>query len=283
MDRKKLSLILALITICLWGSLATFGNLLLHLPPFYILGVTFLIGSIPGFFKPKEMFPPWRTLIWGVFGYFGYHFCLFYAFRFAPPLEANLINYLWPVILVLFGPLFFKESKLKFYHILGGLFSIAGCFILVAGFNFDFKKENFFGYFLALTAAFIWPIYSLGKKKLPSNSVWSIGSFCLISGLLCLVTHVIIEPRVVLQWHDAWKLIIMGIGPFGLAFYTWDIALKFGDSRVIGALAYLTPVLSTLGLVYFTGEVIHFTTLVAMLLIISGSSLGVLDFFPRKR
>ena len=179
--------------------------------------------------------------------------------------------------------MFFKESKLKFYHLLGGFFSIAGCFILVAGFRFEFKQENFFGYFLALTAAFIWPIYSLGKKKLPSNSVWSIGSFCLISGLLCLVTHVTIEPRVVLQWHDAWKLLIMGIGPFGLAFYTWDIALKFGDSRVIGAMAYLTPVLSTLGLVYFTGEEIHNTTLVAMVLIISGSSLGVLDFFTRKR
>ena len=163
MGRKKLSLLLALITICLWASLATFGNLLLHLPPFYI--VSFLIGSIPGFFKPREMFPPWRTLIWGVFGYFGYHFCLFYAFRFAPPLEANLINYLWPVIMVLLGPLFFKESKLKFYHLLGGFFSIAGCFILVAGFRFEFKQENFFGYFLALTAAFIWPIYSLGKKN----------------------------------------------------------------------------------------------------------------------
>lgn len=283
MDRKKLSLIFALVAICLWASLATFGNLLLHLPPFYILGVSFIIGSLPGFFKLREMFPPLKTLSWGVFGYFGYHFCLFYAFRFAPPLEANLINYLWPVILVMLAPFFFSDLKLKLYHFLGSFFSIAGCFILVAGFNLTFKKENIVGYFLALAAAFIWPIYSLGKKKLPSMSVWSIGSFCFFSGILCLLTHFLIEPRVVLQWHDAWKLIFMGIGPFGIAFYAWDIALKFGDSRLIGALAYLTPVLSTLGLVYFTGEVIHFNTFIAMVLIISGSSFGILDFFPRKR
>ena len=153
----------------------------------------------------------------------------------------------------------------------------------MTGFSFDFKKDHLFGYILALCAAFIWPIFSLGKKKLPQTSIWAIASFCFISGLLCFLTHFLIEPRVVLQWHDAWKIIVMGIGPFGIAFYTWDIALKHGDSRVIGALSYLTPVLSTLGLVIFTDETLKSTTLIAMFLIISGSSLGILDFFPRKR
>lgn len=283
MVQKNLSLVLALLTISLWASLATFGKLLLHLPPFYILGGAFIIGSLPGLFHHREMFPGIRTLSWGVFGYFGYHFCLFYAFRHAPVLEANLLNYLWPVILVLISPLFFKEFKIKAHHIFGGALSIFGCFILVTGFSFDFKKDHLFGYILALSAAFIWPIFSLGKKKLPQTSIWAIASFCFISGLLCFLTHFLIEPRVVLQWHDAWKIIVMGIGPFGIAFYTWDIALKHGDSRVIGALSYLTPVLSTLGLVIFTDEALKSTTLIAMLLIMSGSSLGILDFFPRKR
>jgi drug/metabolite transporter (DMT)-like permease len=283
MGQKNLSLVLAFLTISLWASLATFGKLLLHLPPFYILGAAFMIGSLPGFFHPREMFPSIKTLGWGVFGYFGYHFCLFYAFRHAPVLEANLLNYLWPVILVLISPLFFKEFKIKIHHIFGGVLSILGCFILVTGFSFDFKTEHLFGYLLALSAAFIWPIFSLGKKRLPQTSIWTIAGFCFISGLLCFFTHFLIEPRVVLQWHDAWKILVMGIGPFGIAFYTWDIALKYGDSRIIGALSYLTPVLSTFGLVMFTNEDLKSATLMAMFLIMSGSSLGVLDIFPRKR
>jgi drug/metabolite transporter (DMT)-like permease len=217
-----------------------------------------------------------------VLGYFGYHFFLFYAFRYAPAIEANLINYLWPVIMVMLSPMVFPKEKLKYYHVIGAILSVIGSAVLVFGKGWDLKMENLLGYGLAFMAALTWPIYSIGKKKLPRTSVWAIGSFCLISGILCFITHVLIEPHVVLQFNDAWKLALMGIGPFGVAFYCWDLALSKGDARVMGALAYLTPVLSTLGLVFFAGQEMVFSTFVAMLLIIGGASAGLLDFFPAK-
>jgi drug/metabolite transporter (DMT)-like permease len=282
MNQKSLSLILALITIFCWGSLATFGNLLLHLPPFYVLGVTFLLGSIPSFFRPKQMFPQWKILLLGVLGYFGYHFFLFYSFRFAPAIEANLINYLWPVIMVMGTPLAFPGQKLKSYHWFGAFLSIVGCLVLVLGKGVDLKAQNLTGYGLALLAALTWPLYSIGKKKMGETSVWAVGSFCFVSGLLCLGTHWLLEPKVVLQSKDAVLLFMMGLGPFGIAFYCWDLALLKGDSRVIGALAYLTPVLSTLGLVLFAGQVLGASTLIGMFLIFTGASAGLLDFFPSK-
>jgi drug/metabolite transporter (DMT)-like permease len=283
MTQKRLSLLLASLTILCWGSLATFANLLYHLPPFYILGVTFLIGSLPAFFRPKEMFPHWKILLVGVAGYFGYHFFLFYAFRFAPALEANLINYLWPVILVMMTPLFFREQKLKGYHFAGAFLSVIGCVFLVASKGAQLNPNNLTGYLLAFGAALSWPLYSIAKKKLPATPVWAIGSFCLVCGLLSLLTHAWLEPRVVLQPRDAILLFIMGIGPFGLAFYCWDAALRLGDSRDIGALAYLTPALSNLGLILFADQEIASTTLIAMVLIICGASSGLLDIFLLKR
>lgn len=283
MPKSTRALILGIITVLCWGSLATFGSLLIHLPPFYVLGVTFLIGSIPAFFRWREMFPCFKILLWGVAGYFGYHFFLFYAFRYAPAIEANLINYLWPVVMVLITPLFFPDKKLKTYHFIGATFSVIGSVVLVAGKGGDLDLENLKGYLLAFGAALTWPVYSIGKKKLPETSVWAIGSFCLVSGLLCLGTHIVIEPRVVLQGRDALLLLVMGLGPFGIAFYCWDLAIRDGDARVMGALAYLTPVLSTVGLVFFAGQEMDFTTFVAMLLIIGGASTGLLDFFSRER
>jgi drug/metabolite transporter (DMT)-like permease len=114
------------------------------------------------------------------------------------------------------------------------------------------------------------------------TSLYSIGGFCLGAGVFCLLTHAIIEPHVVLQMHDAWILILMGVGPFGVAFYAWDRALSLGDTRVIGALSYLTPVLSTLGLVLFAGQSLNFVSSLAMVLIIGGASSGLLDFLPSK-
>ena len=283
MDRKKLSLLLGIITIICWGSLATLGNLLIHLPPFYVLGVTFLLGSLPAMVKPKEMFPSLKILFLGVSGFFGYHFFLFYSFRFAPALEANLINYLWPVFMVLLTPLFFREAKLRFHHIFGGGLAFLGSVVLVLGKGGELRIVNLKGYLLALGAALSWPLYSLGKKKLPPTSVWAIGSFCLISGVLSFLTHFLLEPRVVLQFHDAWKLFLLGVGPFGLAFYTWDLSLRWGDARLIGALSYLTPIISTLGLIFFAGQELTGTILGAIALIIGGASAGLLDFLPRRR
>ena len=282
MNQKSLSLLLGLITIFCWGSLATFGNLLLHLPPFYVLGITFLLGSLPAFLKPKQMFPGPKVLLWGVFGYFGYHFFLFYSFRFAPAVEANLINYLWPVIMVMGTPLAFPGQKLKSYHWFGAFLSVTGCLVLVLGKGLHLEAENLAGYGLAFLAALTWPLYSIGKKKMGETSVWAIGSFCFVSGILCLVTHMVLEPGVVLQLKDMGMLLMMGLGPFGIAFYCWDLALSKGDSRVIGALAYLTPVLSTLGLVLFAGQVLTGSTILGMILIITGASSGLLDFFPSK-
>lgn len=282
MNQKGQSLILGLVTIFCWGSLATLGNLLIHLPPFYVLGCVFLIGSLPGWMKPRQMFPSFKVLTWGVLGYFGYHFFLFYSFRFAPAIEANLINYLWPVIMVLLTPVFFPETKLKIYHVVGAAFAVIGSVVLVLGKDGELKSENLAGYLLAFAAALTWPIYSIGKKKMAGTSVWAVGGFCFIAGLLCLGTHWLLEPRVVLQGQDLWKILVMGIGPFGLAFYSWDLALSKGDPRIMGALAYLTPVLSTLGLLIFTDQVMLPTTLIAIILIISGASAGLLDFFPTR-
>lgn len=282
MNQSTQSFLLGLLAIVCWGSLATLGNFLIHLPPFYVLGVTFLLGSIPSWFKPKQMFPDWKTSSWGILGYFAYHFFLFYSFRFAPAIEANLINYLWPMILVLITPIFFQATRLKFYHFGGAALSAAGCAVLVWSKGADLKLENLTGYLLALGAALSWPLYSIVKKKMKPTSVFSVGGFCLGAGTLCLITHSFIEPRVVLQWHDAWIILLMGIGPFGLAFYAWDMAMSKGDTRVIGALSYLTPVLSTLCLVLFAGQSLNFYSSLAMILIIGGASSGLLDFLPSK-
>lgn len=276
------SLVTGLLAIFCWASLATLGNLVIHLPPFYILGVAFIVGSIPAWFKPLQLFPDLKTSAWGICGYFGYHFFLFYSFRYAPAIEANLINYLWPMILVLLTPIFFQGQKLKWYHFFGAGLAAIGCAVLVWGKGVDLKFENFTGYLLALGAAVSWPVYSLVKKKMGHSSVWAVGGFCFGAGVLCLITHTIIEPRVVLQWHDVWIIISMGIGPFGIAFYAWDRALATGDSRIIGALSYLTPVLSTLCLVLFTEQTLKFSSGIAMILIIGGASSGLLDFLTKK-
>ena len=96
--------LLALGAILLWASLATLGLRLSHLPPFWLTGVALLMGSVIAVplsgFDFSQWRVPLRTLALGVYGLFGFHFLLFIALRHAPPVQANLVNYLWPLGMV---------------------------------------------------------------------------------------------------------------------------------------------------------------------------------------
>jgi len=277
MDQKYQSLSLGLLTIICWASLATFGQILSHLPPFYILGICFALGAIPGVFFKGKIFPSLRQSLWGIGGFFLYHFFLFYSFRFIPSLKANLINYLWPTFMVIMSSFVFKE-KLKWFHFLGASLAIGGCLLLsLEGKGSKEGSENLLGYFLALGAAFVWPIYSLGRKKRGEYGLSSIGGFCIGSSFLCFMIHLLIEPRVTLQIQDALTLFFMGLGPFAIGFYTWEMAVKKGDSKILGALANLTPALSTINLVYFGSQKPGEFTWYAVIFILLGSTVGMLD------
>jgi drug/metabolite transporter (DMT)-like permease len=84
--------IAALGAILLWSTLATFGVALAHLPPLFLTGCALTIGALPGLLHVRQWRVPLLTLLLGIAGLFGFHFLLFLALRFAPPVEANLVN-----------------------------------------------------------------------------------------------------------------------------------------------------------------------------------------------
>lgn len=267
--------LLALTAVGLWSTLAIGGVLLSHLPPFLLLGITLSISGL----SVLALRDAWKAtplvLLVGVGGIFGYHFFYFRAFALAPAVEVNLINYLWPLLIVLFSPLFLPGYRLSARHILGAALGMSGAFLIVSGGRLSLQNQYLQGYLLALGAALVWAVYSLLTKRLPRFPTGTVSLFCAISGILSLVVHFSLfhqpgNPPLI-QGGEWLLLVWMGIGPMGAAFFAWDAALKCGDPRVIGALAYLTPLLSTLNLLVFAGQQLTSLGVLAMGLIIAGS------------
>lgn len=282
-----LAILLAVLTIALWSFLAFLGSRLNHLPPFLLVGIALCIGSLIGLARIKEWRVPLKTFAVGVYGIFGYHFLLFTAFQFAPAVEANLMNYLWPLLIVLLSPVILKGFNLHIYHILGALIGLAGAGLIVTGGRLSLDLNNLPGYLMAAGAAFVWSSYSLLTKRVVSFSTAAVAGFCLGSGLLSLIVHFLTSPSVdsitALTLSDWITLILLGAGPMGLAFFTWDAALKRGDPRIIGSMAYITPLTSTLLLVLAGGKPFTWVSAVAMVLIFSGALIGSLDLFRKLR
>ncbi|WP_269532251.1 DMT family transporter [Chitinimonas sp. BJYL2] len=267
--------LLALAAIALWSSLALISTRLATVPPFLLVGLALCIGGLCSLPHWRDWRVPLPTLLLGCYGLFGYHFCLFLALRFAPPLQANLINYLWPLLIVLLSPLLLPGTRLGVRHVLGGLFGLAGCVLVIAGKgDIGLQGQHGLGYALAAVAAVMWASYSLLTRRVPTFPTSAVGGFCMASGLLALLAHAVLEPAYTLNTSEWRWLALLGIGPMGAAFFLWDAALKRGDPRAIGTMAYLTPLASTSLLALFGGQQAGWQALAALGLILAGAWLG---------
>ena len=263
----------ALGAIALWASLASLGVSLRHVPPFLLTGLALVIGSVPAWPLVRQWKVPARTLALGIYGLFLYHFLLFIALRMAPAVEANLVNYLWPLLIVVLAPLFLPGMRLKAAHVLAALAGFAGAAIaILAGGGASGAWS--WGYLPALASAFIWASYSLWTRRVDTFPTAAIGLFGLVSGLLSLACHALLEPAVDLSPRDWLLVTVMGLGPLGAAFFLWDKALKGGDARHIGILSYLTPLASTALLVLVTGREPSAGIAIAAVLIIGAAVVG---------
>jgi drug/metabolite transporter (DMT)-like permease len=253
--------LLALCAIALWASLAALGVALAHVPPFLLTGLSLLVGSLIALPLSRFDFRQWRvpptTLAIGVYGLFGFHFLLFIALRHAPPVQANLVNYLWPLGIVVMAPLFLTGVSLTARHLFAAMLGFTGAALAILGGRPDSAGAApvwAWGYIPALMSAFIWASYSLLTKRVKAFPTSAIGSFALVSGLLALVCHAVLEPAVALSLKDGALIVLLGLGPLGGSFFLWDAALKRGDARQIGVLSFLTPLLSTVVLLLMRGE-----------------------------
>jgi drug/metabolite transporter (DMT)-like permease len=276
--------VLALATILVWSSLTLLSAGVSHLPAFFSAGVALCIGGLAGLARVREWKVPPATFGLGLFGIFGYHALFFLALRHAPALEVNLLQYLWPLLIVILAPLLLPGSRLAGHHLLGAGLGLAGAVLVLSGGRLRLDLGHLPGYLLAVGAALVWSSYSLLTKRVRPFGTGAVGGFCLGSGLLALALHALgrtgplaVSPR------DWLFLVLLGLGPMGLAFYTWDAAMKRGDPRVIGALAYLTPLLSTLVLVLFGGRRLTGLTAAAMGLIVAGAAVGSLGQLARPQ
>jgi drug/metabolite transporter (DMT)-like permease len=193
-----------------------------------------------------------KPVVWalGLGGLFGYHALYFAALRLAPPAESGLINYLWPLLIVLFSSLLPGE-RLKPAHLVGAFLGFAGVVVLIAGRGaLDARAEYLPGYACALVAAFVWGGYSVLSRRFGQVPTDAVAGFCLVTAALSLVCHLLFETAVWPESDAQWlALLALGLGPVGAAFYVWDIGMKRGDIRLLGVASYATPVLSTLILV----------------------------------
>lgn len=276
--------------ILMWSLLALMTAASGSVPPFQMNAMTFAIGSLPGLvllsIKPDRirlLKQPAKVWIIGIAGLFGYHFLYFTALRNAPAVEAGLIAYLWPLLIVV-GSALLPGERLRWYHVAGALAGLCGTVAIVSRNGVSFDQSYLLGYGAALLCAFTWSGYSLLTRSFDRVSTDVVTGFCLATSLLSLVCHLALETTVWPVSGGEWAAVVgLGLLPVGAAFYAWDYGVKNGDIQVIGAASYAAPLLSTLILLASGFAEPSWRILIACVLITGGAVLAAKEMIKPKR
>jgi drug/metabolite transporter (DMT)-like permease len=275
----------------MWAVLALLSAASGSVPPFQLAAMTFLVGGLMGGatwpFRPdalRALKQPWRVWALGVGGLFGYHAVYFSAIRAAPPIEASLIAYLWPLFIVAFSS-FLPGERLRLHHLVGVVFGLLGAVLVITrGEGVGLARGFTYGHALAFACAIIWAAYSVLSRRFGKVPTDVVAGFCLITAVLALICHLAFETTVWPEGSLQWLAVLgLGVMPVGAAFYAWDYGVKHGDIMVLGASSYASPLLSTLVLLVAGFATFHWSIALACVAITAGAVIAAKDMLFRRR
>src|SRR5262245_12524703 len=136
-ERRKATVV-GFTAVLMWSLLALFTAASGAVPPFELIALAFTVGGLLGLVwiavrnRGRDLRQPWQAWVLGVGGLFGYHFFYFTALRHAPAVEASLIAYLWPLLIVILSALLPGE-RLHLHHVAGAALGLAGTALIITG------------------------------------------------------------------------------------------------------------------------------------------------------
>lgn len=283
MQTRRRATLAGVVAILLWSAFALMTAATAGLPPLQVLALSFAIAggggvallALHGRASLRLLRQSPASWALSVAALFGYHALYFVALKRAPVLEASLVNYLWPLLIVLFAGLMPGE-RLRAGALIGAVLGLLGTgLLLVRGGSLQLQAEYLVGYTAALAAALTWALYSVLNRRFAEVPSPAIAGSCLAVGVLGAAAHLAFEQWVAptaLQWA---VIVLMGVGPIGGAFLLWDRGTKRGDLSLLGTLSYAAPLLSSLWLLLAGAAEPHWSQAVAVALLLLGAYLSL--------
>lgn len=268
----------AAVTVVLWGAMpALTKDLLNALPNFETLALSstfaflflFALNRREGTlkkFSAEEIF----TAAWlGFLGLFLYSAFFYYGLARMTSQEACILNYLWPLMIVLFSCPILGEPLTKRKLLAVGM-SFVGVVVMMGGAS-GFSTEKLWGALSCAVAAACYGLFSVLNKrrrlnqKLAMMIIWGTTAVC------AFIAGYFFETWILPGAGQIVGLLWLGVMINAVAYLTWALALeKTSDTARTANLAYLVPILAIFISTFAFGEELSLAVIPALILILGG-------------
>lgn len=192
--------------------------------------------------------------------------------------QIMLINYLWPIWMVLLGVIYLDEKPKVLLAVGGVLLGFTGV-IVAGGFEtFTRAPSSMLPHLLSFIGSFLWALYCvlLKRWRIPEEQAGSTFHFAMCAILSAVITTANGEWSALtnINLSSVFWILFLGIGPIGLGYYWWEIGIKRGAVHFAAILAYFIPIGSTLLVALFFRKALTIGLLPGATLITAGAYLG---------
>lgn len=278
----KKNYIYAIVTVLIWSTMATTVKMMLaDIPNLEALSISSYLAFIflllmnikTGIIKEMKNYSGKEYGIMSGLGFLGlflYSALYYYGLGELSSQEACILNYLWPMMLVVFSCIILKE-KMTLMKCVAMVCSFVGIIILSTGTRDVSFGNTTMGIVSCILAAACYGLFSVLNKKADLNQNISMMIIWLVVGICAMVLGLATEEWVMLSGKEWLSLLWLGVVVDAVAYLLWALALKGSENTAkIANLAYLTPFLSLIVSAVVLGEKITIRAGLALVFIIGG-------------
>ncbi len=209
----------------------------------------------------------------GLLNPFLYYLVLLEAYNGLPAQIAMVINYLWPLVLMILSAPLLKQH-VSFKMAIASVISFCGVGVLAIGGNPIGGYLPLPAIGLALVSTVIWALFWILNVRASGDAVRNLAESFLF-GLLYLVIYGVISGKIIslcsLDIQGVIGSVYIGLFEMGITFVIWQKALKLSETTSeVGNLIYLTPFIALVFIGSVVGEKIGLWTVAGLLLVIGG-------------
>ncbi len=245
---------IGLIGVCMWSVTTVLFAYIHSVPPLQLSAMIFFFGycamTATQILRGEDMRSYWARPVKDYLFWLStaglYTILIFIAFRTVPVFEANILNYLWPVLLIVFAALLNKEPVTA-VQIIGGLLGFAGTVtVFLPADGAPAFADFHWGHGLSLFSASVWAFYSAMARRIHYPAGF-LGPVFLVFSVIAAALHFLFEKTVMpdaLEWS-----VILFLGFCRVSYALWDIGMKRGDVILLASVSYFLPLITSVLLV----------------------------------
>lgn len=298
MKNQKTAVMLALLAVLLWSTVATAFKLALkQFSPYQLIliastvSLLVFVGAAVVTGKTRQLFritgrEAALSAVQGFLNPFVYYLILFQAYALNPAQVTQALNMVWPVTLALLSvPILGQKLHPKNLVAIG--FSFVGIVFISSQGSLDgFARTNIAGAALALGSSLIWSVYWLFSARDHRDRLVVL-SWNFAFGLIFLLLFSLAEPgafRFPLSGVSLWSAVYVGLFELGFTYIIWIYALhKSENNAATGNFVFLFPFISLVFIHFILHEPIYVTTFFGLSFILLGILIQQLRPTARKR